>query len=91
VISVRTLLALVACNDWEVEQLDAVTAFLEADIKEETYMRQLEGFRHTDINGDERVCLFKKSLHGLKHAPRNRNKAPRTPLHFDQPPRPVPF
>jgi hypothetical protein len=40
VISIRTLLAFVAYNDWEVEQLDVVTAFLEADIKEEIYKRQ---------------------------------------------------
>jgi hypothetical protein len=60
VTSIRTLLALIACNDWEVEQLDVVTAFLEADIEEEIYMRQPEGFRHTDINGEDRVCLLKK-------------------------------
>jgi hypothetical protein len=54
-----------------VGQLDVVTAFLEADIEEEIYMRQLEGFRHTDINGEERVCLLKRSLYGLKQAPRN--------------------
>jgi hypothetical protein len=60
VISIRMLLALVAYNDYEVEQLDVVTAFLEADIEEEIYMRQPEGFRHTNINGEERVCLLKK-------------------------------
>jgi hypothetical protein len=50
-----------------VEQLDVVTAFLGADIEEEIYIRQPEGFRHhTDINGEERVCLLKKSLYGLK-------------------------
>jgi hypothetical protein len=38
VISIRTLLALAAYNDWEVKQLDMVTAFLEADIEEEIYM-----------------------------------------------------
>jgi stage V sporulation protein SpoVS len=69
VISIRTLLALAAYNDWE--QLHVVTAFLEADIEEEVYMRQPEGFRHTDINGEERVCLLKKSLYGLKQAPRS--------------------
>ena len=72
-ISIRALLAL-AKSDWEVEQLDVVTAFLEADIEEEIYMKQPEGFRHTDINGEERVCLLKKSLYGLKQAPRNWNK-----------------
>jgi hypothetical protein len=52
VTSIRALLALVAYNDCEVEQLDVVTAFLEADVEEEIYMRQPEGFRHTDINGE---------------------------------------
>jgi hypothetical protein len=58
VISIRTLLALAAYNDWEVEHLDVVTAFLGADIEEEIYMRQSEGFRHTDINGEERASDF---------------------------------
>jgi hypothetical protein len=53
VISIRALLALAASNDWEVEQLDVVTAFLEVDIEEEVYMKQPEGFRHTDNNGEE--------------------------------------
>jgi hypothetical protein len=57
-----------------VEQLDVMTAFLEADIEEEIYMRQPEGFRHADINGEERVCLLKKSLYGVKQAHRNWNK-----------------
>jgi hypothetical protein len=66
VISILTLLALAAYSDWEVEQFDMVTAFLEADVEEEIYMRQPEGFRHIDINGEERVCLLKKSLYGLR-------------------------
>jgi hypothetical protein len=49
------LLALAASNDWEVEHLDMVTIFMEADIEKEICMRQPEGFRHTDINGEERV------------------------------------
>jgi hypothetical protein len=57
-----------------VEQLDVVTAFLEANIEEAIRMRQPEGFRHTDINGEERVCLLRKSLYGLNQAPRNMNK-----------------
>jgi hypothetical protein len=48
---------------------------LEADIEEDIYIRQPECFRYTDINGEERVCLLKKSLYGPKQAPRNRNKA----------------
>jgi hypothetical protein len=74
VISIRTLLVLAAYNDWEVERLGVVTAFFEADIEEEIYKRQPEGFRHFDINGEERVCLLQKSLYGLKQVPRNWNK-----------------
>jgi hypothetical protein len=70
-ISTRTLLTLAAYNDSEVEHLDVVTAFLEVDLEEEIYMRQPEGFRHTDINGEERVCLLEMSLYGLKQAPRS--------------------
>jgi hypothetical protein len=72
---IRTLLALAAYTDWEVEQLDVVTAFLEADIKKEICMKQTERLRHTGINGEDRVCLLKKSLYGLKPAlARNWNK-----------------
>jgi hypothetical protein len=74
VISIRTLLALVAYSDWEVGHLDVVTAFLEANIEEEIYMRQLESFQHTCNNGEELLCLLKKSLYGRKQAPRKWNK-----------------
>jgi hypothetical protein len=46
-----------------------VTAFFEADFEEEIFMRQPEGFCHTDNNGHVRVRLLKKSLYGLKQAP----------------------
>jgi hypothetical protein len=57
-----------------VEQLDVVTAFMEANIDEEIYMRQPEGFRRTDSKGTELVCLLQKALYGLKQAPMNWNK-----------------
>ena len=74
VMSLRVLMALVAFHDWEAEQLDVVTAFLEADIDEEIYMRQPEGYRQTDEHGVELVCQLQKSIYGLKQAPRNWNK-----------------
>jgi hypothetical protein len=74
VISIRVVLALAAFRDLEVEQLDVVTAFLEANIDEEIYMRQPERFRSTDSKGTSLVCLLQKALYGLKQAPRNWNK-----------------
>ena len=35
--TIRTLLALTAANDFECEQMDVVTAFLNGDLKEEIY------------------------------------------------------
>ncbi len=40
----RILLAIAVINDWEVEQIDFVEAFLNTDLKEDIYMQILEGF-----------------------------------------------
>ena len=39
--TIRTLLALVAVKDWECEQMDVVTAFLNGDLDEDIYMHIL--------------------------------------------------
>jgi hypothetical protein len=68
-------MALVVYYDWEMEQLDVNTTFLEADLSETIYMRQPEGYmRLTDENGQEQVCLLMRALYGLKQAPRYWNK-----------------
>ena len=74
VAAIRIILALAAHFDWDVEQMDVVTAFLEADIAEDIYMRQPEGYRQVDQHGEELVCKVLKSIYGLKQAPRNWNK-----------------
>ena len=63
--TVRILLALAAYFDWEVQQMDVVTAFLNPALNEEVYMAHPEGFEE-----DGKVCLLQKTLYGLKQAPR---------------------
>nr|GEU56006.1 retrovirus-related Pol polyprotein from transposon TNT 1-94 [Tanacetum cinerariifolium] len=63
--SIRVILALTACKDYKLEQLDVKTAFLHGNLKEVIYMRQPLGYEQGD-----NVCLLKKSLYGLKQSPR---------------------
>ncbi len=44
--AIRVLLSLAAYYDYEAEQLDAVTALLEAPVEEEIHMRLPEGFKN---------------------------------------------
>jgi hypothetical protein len=68
--TIRVILALAAFHDWEVEQLDVVTAFLSAELKEKVYMRQPEGFRECDDDDSELVCELQRAIYGLKQSPR---------------------
>nr|GEV91020.1 retrovirus-related Pol polyprotein from transposon TNT 1-94 [Tanacetum cinerariifolium] len=63
--SIRVILALTACKDFELEQLDVKTAFLHENLEEVIYMRQPPGYEQGN-----KVCLLKKSLYGLKQSPR---------------------
>ncbi|GJU77961.1 zinc finger, CCHC-type containing protein [Tanacetum coccineum] len=63
--SVRVILALTACKDYELEQLDVETAFLHENLEEVIYMKQPSGYEQGN-----KVCLLKKSLYGLKQSPR---------------------
>eukprot|EP00253_Pinus_taeda_P018545 PITA_18545 len=50
------------------EKMDVKTMFPHGDLKEEIYMKQLEGFA---VKGKkELLCMLKKSLYGLKWTPR---------------------
>ncbi|CAM8905846.1 unnamed protein product [Rhodiola kirilowii] len=67
-VTIRTVLGLVAKENLYLQQMDVKTAFLHGDLDEEIYMKQPEGF---EVNGKEKlVCNLKKSLYGLKQASR---------------------
>ena len=59
---------MVATKILHLEQLDVKTAFLHGDLDEDIYMSQPEGF----IVQEQKslVCKLRKSLCGLKQAPR---------------------
>nr|GFB23687.1 reverse transcriptase [Tanacetum cinerariifolium] len=65
--SIRAILSLTACEDYELEQLDVKTAVLHGNLEETIYMRQPSGFEEGTSN---KVCLLKKFLYGLKQSPR---------------------
>lgn len=64
--SYKSLFAIAAALDWEIEQMDVKTAFLYGGIDEEIYVHQPEG----EDDGTGRVCKLLKALYGLKQAPR---------------------
>ncbi|KAF5775409.1 putative RNA-directed DNA polymerase [Helianthus annuus] len=66
--SIRILLAITAALDLELEQLDVKTAFLHGYLDEKIYMAQPLGF--VEEGSEEKVCLLKRSLYGLKQSPR---------------------
>ena len=71
--SVRGLIALAVQCGLKLHQIDVTTAFLNGELEEEVYMRQLEGFA---AKGKEHlVCKLKKSIYGLKQSPRCWNTA----------------
>lgn len=64
--SIRLLLSIVCHENMELEQMDVKTAFLHGDLEETIYMKQPPNY---EAKGqEEKVCLLKKSLYGLKQA-----------------------
>ena len=66
--SIRALLGIVAHHDYELEQLDVKTTFLNGELEEEIYMEQPEGF--VDPEKKDLIFKLKRSLYGLKQSPR---------------------
>ena len=66
--SIRTVIALAAQHELQLQQMDVMTAFLNGKLQEEVYMKQPEGFV---AQGKENlVCRLKRSIYGLKQSPR---------------------
>ena len=62
--TIRVLIALESIYNFEIQQMDVKTAFLNGYLEEEIYMEQPEGFV---ISGQEHeVYKLVKSLYGLK-------------------------
>jgi hypothetical protein len=72
--SLHTLLSMSAISDWQVHQMDVVTAFLNPKIEEEVFMDLPEGLDWLDRETFKQlkggVCRLRKALYGLKQAPR---------------------
>jgi hypothetical protein len=63
-------MSLATTFDLEIEKMDVNTMFLHGDLKEEIYMKHLEGFA---VKGKkELVYKLKRSLYGIKKSPRMR-------------------
>lgn len=67
--TIRYLMGLAAKLDLDINQMDAITAFLQSDLNEDIYMAQPEEF--DDNTG--RVCKLNKAIYGLKQASRSWN------------------
>ena len=65
--SLRYLIALSVKNKLKINQMDAVTAFLQGDLKEDIYMQMPENV------GTKKVCKLKKAIYGLKQSGREWN------------------
>lgn len=64
--SFRVLVAIRAANGWEIEQMDAVGAFLNSVCKEEIYLELPDGYK---TDGDN-VSKLHRTLYGLKQSAR---------------------
>jgi hypothetical protein len=68
--ALRTVIALAALEDWDLESVDISTAFLNGDIDAEVYMTKPEGVEFPGFEGSEWVLQLLKGLYGIKQGPR---------------------
>ena len=69
--SLRLLFAYAARKSLDVYHLDVETAFLHGDMHETVYLQQPQGY--VPKGQENKVCLLKKAIYGLKQGSRNWN------------------
>lgn len=67
-ISICALLGVVAMVDYELEQMNVKTAFLQRELEGVIYMEKHEGF--VVSRKEDHVCYLNKSFYRLKQSPR---------------------
>lgn len=67
-VTIRTILALALFHNWPLRQLDISNAFLHGTLSEPVYISHPSGF--VDSESPTFVCRLRKSLYGLRQAPR---------------------
>ena len=72
--TIRMLFAFAAVHNWDIWQMDIVTAFLHPKLDEDVYMELPEGYGLNNLSPGEcrrtYVCKLTKALYGLKQPPR---------------------
>jgi hypothetical protein len=63
---VRTVISIIASQKWSLHQMDVKISFLHGAPIEDIYMTPPQGL----FSSSKGVCKLKRSLYGLKHAPR---------------------
>ena len=69
--TIQILLNLAAQYQVKPRQMDINTAYLNADVEENIYMEQPQGFEVKDNEGNQVYCKLRKSICGLKQSGRN--------------------
>jgi hypothetical protein len=69
-VTLRALLAVAAVKDYEIQQIDVKTAFLNGPLREDIYMEPPAGYDF----GEGKVLKLNKALYGLKQAARAWNQ-----------------
>ena len=67
--TLRLLFQLAVQYGFDIHQTDVDSAFLYADLQEEIYMEQPEGFKRWVAGSAPLVCKLLKAVYGLKQAP----------------------